>query len=227
MKLLIIRPEPGASKTANRARMLGFDPVTMPMFEIVPQAWVVPNADAYDALLISSANTIRHGGAGLKSLLSLPVFAVGKASADASAEAGFEVAATGQEGAQSALNLARDNGHQRILWLAGMDHVSTEPETDIRVVYQACELDAPDQMIELLRSGGHVVLHSPRAAQHFAAFVEKNKLDHGQISIVAISENVAVAAASGWAKMAVASAPDDASLLAAALTCFTNAGDVS
>ena len=58
-RLLVLRPEPGASATAGRARTLGLDPVLMPLFEIEPIAWTAPDPAGFDALLLTSANAVR------------------------------------------------------------------------------------------------------------------------------------------------------------------------
>ena len=42
-RLIVLRPEPGASATMERARERGLDPVAMPLFEIEPVAWHAPD----------------------------------------------------------------------------------------------------------------------------------------------------------------------------------------
>ena len=42
-RLLVLRPEPGASATVERARALGLDAVAMPLFEVEPVAWDAPD----------------------------------------------------------------------------------------------------------------------------------------------------------------------------------------
>ena len=87
-RLLVLRPEPSASATVERARRRGLDAIAMPLFEIEPIAWTAPEAARFDALLITSANALRCGGEELQSLRGLPVYAVGEATADA-ARAGW------------------------------------------------------------------------------------------------------------------------------------------
>ena len=43
-RVLVLRPEPGASATVERARQRGLDAVAMPLFEIEPVAWEAPEA---------------------------------------------------------------------------------------------------------------------------------------------------------------------------------------
>ena len=54
MKLLIIRPEPGASASAERAREAGLEPVLLPFFEVQAMGWDLPDPADYDALLLTS-----------------------------------------------------------------------------------------------------------------------------------------------------------------------------
>ena len=70
-RVLVLRPEPGASATVERARERGLDAVAIPLFEIEPLAWEAPEAGSFDGLLLTSANAVRHGGEGLASLRGL------------------------------------------------------------------------------------------------------------------------------------------------------------
>ncbi|MBC7987264.1 MAG: uroporphyrinogen-III synthase, partial [Sphingomonadaceae bacterium] len=81
--LLIVRPEPGASATAQRARTRGWEPLVAPLFAIAPLAWAPRDPAAFDALLLTSANAVSHGGKALGKYRELPVYAVGAATAAA------------------------------------------------------------------------------------------------------------------------------------------------
>jgi uroporphyrinogen-III synthase len=48
-RLVILRPEPGASATADRARAMGLEPVVMPLFKVEPVDWETPDAGSFDA----------------------------------------------------------------------------------------------------------------------------------------------------------------------------------
>src|SRR5687768_9453521 len=86
-RLAILRPEPGASATVERARELGLDAFAVPLFAIEPLAWELPDSGAFDALLLTSANTVRQAGPSLERLLQLPAYAVGDATAAAAEDA--------------------------------------------------------------------------------------------------------------------------------------------
>src|SRR5215208_2621905 len=101
--LLVLRPEPGATATVERARHMGLDARAVPLFEIEPIEWRVPEDHEYDALLLTSANAARFGGERLRALVALPVHAVGAATAEAAREVGLRVANVGQGGVDKLL----------------------------------------------------------------------------------------------------------------------------
>jgi uroporphyrinogen-III synthase len=90
-RVLVTRPEPGASETARRLESLGFLPLKLPMHEIRPlpaNAGAIPGKIA--AVAITSANAVRRAQRALLERLSnLPCFAVGEATATTARSAGF------------------------------------------------------------------------------------------------------------------------------------------
>ena len=50
-RLVVLRPEPGASDTVRKARQRGLDAVAIPLFEVEPIAWEMPDIDQFAALL--------------------------------------------------------------------------------------------------------------------------------------------------------------------------------
>ena len=208
--LLILRPEPGASATATRARALGLTPMTFPLFSVGPISWKPADPASVDSLLLTSANAIRHGGDAIRLYRHLPVFAVGAATAEAARTAGFETVVEGSGDAAAALRALAEAGHTRPLHLAG-DHRTPYPPLPFavteRVVYEA---RAIEQTLPADRSVA--MLHSPRAAARFHALCR----GHGAIDIVAISAAVLDAAGQGWRSVAVAPQPGDEAMLALA-----------
>jgi uroporphyrinogen-III synthase len=219
MKLLIIRPEPGASASATRATAAGFDPVLLPFFEIRPRDWAVPDPANYDALLMTSSNAARHAGSGLRSLSALPVYAVGERTARAARDAALDVAAVGASGAEYAIAAAAHAGHRRLFWLAGEEHMHPSlPDgirLDVAICYAADTLLLPASAAETIAGADIVALHSPRAARLFAATLAKLGLDRTGVTIAAFSSAIAKAAGSGWRGVVVAETPTDSALLSA------------
>src|SRR5262245_13671221 len=91
LRVLVTRPEPGASRTARRLAEQGFEPVVLPLTEIRPlPADHFPDSANIDAVAATSANAIRHAPRRLISTLTgKPVFAVGGGTARATRNAGF------------------------------------------------------------------------------------------------------------------------------------------
>ncbi|PSJ41600.1 uroporphyrinogen-III synthase [Allosphingosinicella deserti] len=207
-RLLILRPEPGASETARRARSLGMDPVIAPLFEIRPRSWKVPDGH-FDALLLTSANAARNAG----QMPDLPCYAVGEATADAARGAGLAEVIAGPSDGQAALALAAAHGHKRILHLCGREHIAAEHSgvTVVRHIVYAAEAapELPANARAVLAGSAVVMLHSPRAARLLSMLVP----DRSVIRIVAISAAAADAAGSGWASIDVPAMPRDEALL--------------
>jgi uroporphyrinogen-III synthase len=214
MKLLIIRPQPGADATAARILKAGHEALLMPFFAVEPVAWDAPPAQGYDAILLTSANAVREAGPQLAAFADLPAYSVGKVTAAAADQAGLRVTHSGSAGAAELVNSLKDI---RLLWLAGEDHsqfaTPASVEIDLRVVYRSAALPIPSDFSDVTRQADHVLLHSARAAQRFSILVAEQGLDRAGISIAVLSKNIAVAAGDGWKSVHVASEPTDAALL--------------
>ena len=89
MKVLILRPQPGAGETAERARALGLEPVVTPLFSVRALDWTPPDPGNFDAVMLTSASAARQASDGLTPFKALPCYAVGEATAAAAEEAGF------------------------------------------------------------------------------------------------------------------------------------------
>jgi uroporphyrinogen-III synthase len=227
MKLIIIRPQPGADATASRAAALGIATTVTPLFEMRPVKWALPEIANYDALMITSANALTYGGPALGHLCDLPVLAVGNATAEHAKAHGFKIAATGNSGVTDLLEMPEANGFRNILWLAGTDYMAITPPAPIRVdrvvVYEACALPPSDALVAALNTPAVTALHSPRAARVFNQLCDELGIDKAQQSLATLSPAIAQAAGNGWRAVAVADHPNDKALLSAALSFFTNA----
>jgi uroporphyrinogen-III synthase len=215
-KLLLLRPEPGLSQSAERAVGLGLAVVACPLFRIEPVQWRAPNPTAYDALLLTSANAVRQAGAELETVSGLPVYAVGAATAEMAEAAGLRIAGVGR-GDIVAL-LAEIPGSQKLLHLAAEHRreVDSHHNIDHITVYRSAAIDDPG----LPRLDSLVAaVHSPRAGVRLAELAP----NRDRTAIAAISEAAAEACGPGWERVEVAEKPDDTSLLAvAAMLCHTS-----
>ena len=217
--LVIIRPEPGNMATTAAARALALDARGFPLFEVVAKSWEAVLPDRYDALLVGSANVFRLGGRGLAALRSLPVYAVGAATAAAAQAAGFTLAVTGA-GAIQALLGELAPGHQHLLRLTGQERVTlalpTGTSIDERVVYVSQPRALPGELEALLRQPAIVALHSAEAAQHLTAECVRCGIRRAPLRLAALSARIGAAAGDGWGEVAAAALPDDKALLALA-----------
>ena len=214
--IFAIRPEPGLQATLQAARDLGLAIIGRPLFEVHPVGWNAPDPADFDALLVGSANAFRHGGAALEKFVSLPVHAVGEATAEAAREAGFTVAHIGEGGLQTVVDAAKTP--VRFLRLAGADHVDIDMPKGVQVkpvvVYdvRAIPLTGGDE-ISLRASDSLVLLHSAAAARHFASEVDRRGLDRAALSLACLGPRIAKAAGKGWKRVKTPPQPSDAALL--------------
>ena len=216
-RLLVLRPEPGASTTVARARERGFEAIAIPLFNVAPLDWHAPDAGEFDGLLLTSANAVRQGGELLSKFRGLPVYAVGEATADAAREAGFDIAATGDAGIDRLLDSIERE--LNLLHLCG-DDKRQAAEARQRIVAIPVYRSSPIAQPDLSAAHGAVALiHSPRASRRFAELVQ----DRRSIAIAAISSEAAEAAGARWEAVEAAEAPTDDALLAlAARLCNTS-----
>ncbi|MEO9635421.1 MAG: uroporphyrinogen-III synthase [Parasphingorhabdus sp.] len=219
LPLLILRPLDGALQTERRARGLDLSVVVDPLFVIEAVPWLAPKTAEFDALLLTSANALKFGGADLNIYQSLPVLAVGEKTAAAATDAGFQVVETGQAGAQDLLDHSTADQYRNILWLTGEQYTEiSAPERHLHIlpVYrsQACELG--EQAKACLAEETAILLYSARAAQHLAAELDRLYLPKSRYHMLAFSAKVAEAAGNGWKSLHVADQPDDDALLSLA-----------
>lgn len=209
-RVLVTRPEPGASKTAAALLAAGHEPLLRPLMDTVDMPWTMPT-EAPDAVMLTSAAAARHAGPLADSVRHLPTFCVGDATAQAAQAAGFLRADS--VGGTVADVMLHASGLRRLLHLAGEDRTPVAvPEglhMAVRVVYRArlLPLEDPGPL-------DAVMVYSLRSGKHFAD--EWKRLGRGKgLIVVAISEAAAAGAGALWRKVVVADAPNEASMLAA------------
>lgn len=217
MKLLIIRPQPGADATARRFKAAGYAPVVMPLFAIEHLPLQSASVHGYDAILLTSGNAARAAHGFLKAATNIPIYAVGSATAKALAHLSLSVAAIGSNGVDELVGVAAADGHTKLLWLAGEDH-SAVPQIagvhiDIAVVYRSAILKTPAQFVAHVGECDAVILHSSRAASHFAGLCDAGGLSRSKIALATFSNSIAESAGKGWAHIIVAASPNDAALM--------------
>jgi uroporphyrinogen-III synthase len=227
--LIIVRPEPGATTTLLAARSLGLEAQAHPIFVVRPIPWTPVPREEVDAVILGSANAIRHGGAALNDLRGLPAYCVGQTTATAARAAGFPVARIGTGGLQQVLN-ALEPEHRRLLRLAGVSRVPLVLPPGVtmetRGVYATVPMPVGKRLDHALEEPVVVMLHSGEAADHFATICTDALIDRSRIALAVIGPRVARMAGEGWARIEVAELPSDAALLALVREmCQEPAGD--
>ena len=229
MRVLVLRPADGAKRTAARLAELGHAAILAPLLAPAPTGLPAP-VGAFDAILATSAQAFSLAPAGdLAPLRKLPLACVGERTVRAATAAGFgTILAQAPDAATLVPALAGGARGTRYLYLAGRDRKAAL-EADLRAagaavtpweVYEARALSAlPEAAAHALASGSiDAVLHfSRRSAEVFSALCAAAGLANRARAArhLAISRD----AAAGLADLAppsvsVASAPDEASLLA-------------
>ena len=219
-RLFVFRPDPGLSVTIETAEASGLEVSGCPLFAIEGVRWSVPNKAEFDALLVGSSNVFRHGGIHLDKLTSLPVYAVGEATAEGAREKGFLVAKTGRGGLQVLLD-SLGGRELRFLRLAGEKRVDLAPPEgttiETREVYRAAPLDMSADCAKALKNeGGVALLHSGEAAVRLRSECERLDIDRRLITIAVLGPRIAEMAGDGWQSVHTAARPLDVELLALA-----------
>lgn len=219
-RILAIRPEPGCAATVALGAKMDLAIAGHPLFAVEPVAWRAKPAENYDAVLLGSANAVRHAGPGLDALTALPALCVGTTTADAARDAGFTIAAIGSGGLQELLPVAAKGGFNRLLRLSGEAHVALSAPAgmtiDALVCYRVASLPIGRPLADTLRRGALVLLHSGEAAAHLAREIDRLAIPRDAIALACLAPRVGARAGHGWAAVEIAAEPADAPLLALA-----------
>jgi uroporphyrinogen-III synthase len=125
VRLLIIRDDAGAERTALALRARGHEPIVAPLFGIEILSEVEPGDGPWDAILLTSVNALRGVCTWKGRWRDLPAFAVGDRTAQAMREQGFTAvtSAAGDVNDLADLIVARLTPPARLLYLAGEERV--------------------------------------------------------------------------------------------------------
>lgn len=231
LRVLVTRPEPGASRTMSLLRDRGFEPILLPLTETVamPVAADPPEAGAA-AVAITSANAVRHAPKEvIAALAALPCHAVGKRTAEAARKSGFLSVSEGPGDAEAlADSLAGDVPGKTIVYLCGRVRFPAFEQrleaagVPVQAVetYDTLAVDYPDEAV-LARLSGQpadaALLYSAKAAQALQALTSRPTLQElfEKTWFFALSARIA-ATLDGTAgtRLRIAEQPDEETLLA-------------
>jgi uroporphyrinogen-III synthase len=225
--ILVTRPEPGATETARRVAALGWVPVVAPALVLAPRSFVMPRVQA---VLLTSRAAAR---ALPTPVPSLPVLAVGEATAAEALAAGWAGARAAGGTAEDLAALAAatlDPAAGPLLLAVGegyaLDLAAALRAHGFRVIRRIAYAAAPAAglpaaAIGALSTGtvGAALFHSPRSAACAMTLLRAAGLaaTAPRMEVLAISRRVAEAAAAaaplGWRSVRVADRPDEDALL--------------
>jgi len=128
MRLLVTRPEPDATRTAERLRERGHHVIVAPLLRVAEIGNVPLGEGPFAGLVLTSTNAIRalEGHPRRPELLALPVFTVGHRTAAAARAAGFAdvMSADGNAAGLIRLLMMRLSAGATLLYVAGEDRAA-------------------------------------------------------------------------------------------------------
>jgi uroporphyrinogen-III synthase len=232
VRLLVTRPEPDGERTAAKLRARGSEVLVAPMLHVEMLTDAVLGAGPWSALVMTSANAVhavaRHPRCA--ELMPLPVFAVGRRTAEAARAAGFGdvTSADGDVAALVRLVATRcPRDAAPLLYLAGEDR-SGDLAGDLAVaglrvamvvVYRTAAAAGLPASVQAALGAGRIdgVLHfSRRSAEIYLNCAESaGVLDSALAPFhYCLSQQVAgPLAAAGAVKVKVAPRPEEAALI--------------
>ena len=188
MRVLVTRPQPGASRTVRRLQELGFEPILLPLTETVALP-VDASAAGAAAVAITSANALRHApGDLIAALAALPCHAVGARTAEAARAAGFLSVSEGPGDAEKlAEAIAAGLSGKAIVYLTGRVRFPAfearlrQAGVEVRAIetYDTISLDYSDDEIRARLSDqavDAVLLYSAKAAAALQALANRVEL---------------------------------------------------
>jgi uroporphyrinogen-III synthase len=227
MRVWVTRAEPGASRTAERLRVLGHDPLVAPLLEASPLPGASVELEGVGALAFTSANGVT-AFAGLSPERALRVYAVGDATAEAARDAGFaEVRSTAGDVNALAAAIVADRAQ-----IAGavLHPAPRSPAGDLAGALRAAGLQAraaplyetraadrlPSAIADVLPRMQAVLVHSPRAGQALARLSREPPLSQHApaLSVFGLSPASLRDVGSVFGRVAASAAPEEAALLA-------------
>jgi uroporphyrinogen-III synthase len=222
MRVVVTRPQVDGERTATALRARGHDVLLAPLLQVEPVA--ADLSGEWRAVVITSANALSAASAA--GLTRLPLFAVGRRSADAARQAGFIDVSSADGDARDLVRLLVARRASNLIYLAGEDRAADltgELAThgiavETRVVYRAVIKPYPLALIEALRTDDlAAALHfSKRSADNYVAGARAAALLGPALALRHYCLSPAVAAplsAAGAATVSVAPRPEESALI--------------
>ncbi|MBV9259941.1 MAG: uroporphyrinogen-III synthase [Pseudolabrys sp.] len=227
MRVAVTRPSSEGERTAAALRAKGHDALLAPLMEVET---IAANLDGdWSGVIMTSANAARALNDAQKTKLEpLPVFVVGRRTAEAARDSGFtQVTSADGDGSNLADLIAAHckDRHAALLYLAGENRAfDLEGELHRKgvaaktvVVYRAVTVPFPQPLIDALRNGQiDAVLHFSRlSAANYVSGARAAGIVEQALSLahLCLSAQVAEPLNTAGAKTRVATHPNEGALL--------------
>ncbi len=230
MLIVVTRPQADSERTAAVLRARGHEVLVAPLLQVEPMA--IDFFSSWGGVIITSSNApgaIANHSAREK-LINLPLYAVGKRSADAARQAGFsDVTAAGGDVHDLVRLIAarRADAAAPLLYLAGEDRaadliaelVARGIAAEMAIVYRTVIVPFPSALTAALKAGEvDAVLHfSKRSAENYVAGGRRAGIIKQALAVrhLCLARPIAEPlSGAGADSIAVASRPDEAALIA-------------
>jgi uroporphyrinogen-III synthase len=230
-RILVTRPEPGASRTARKLEEMGFQPVLLPLTETVTlpaDVGLIPSDPI--AVAVTSANAVRHARKEMMAALAaLPCHAVGARTAEAARKMGFSSIIEGSGDAKAlADGITAAFPGKTIVYLCGrvrfplFEQRLEAAGVNVRAVetYDTLPVRYSDEAILALTSSqpvDAVLLYSAKAAATMQMLARRSTLKglFEKTRFFVLSRRIAAALGDSAVKaIRIAARPDEEALLA-------------
>jgi uroporphyrinogen-III synthase len=230
MRIAVTRPLEDSERTAAALRAHGHEVLVAPLLQVEPVAADI--RASWAAVIVTSANAADAlaGHPARDALIKLPLFAVGRRSADAARVTGFTNVTSAGGDVRDLVRLIvarRADATGPLLYLAGEDRAADligeltgrGIAAEMAVVYRAAAAPFAPELIAALKADEiDAVLHfSRRSADNYLAGATKAGIAKEALAVRHLCLSAQIAqplVAAGANRAAVAKRPDEASLLA-------------
>ena len=234
--VLTTRPQADAARDIAWLEKHNSKAISAPMLEIRPIDVSLPDADVFDAVVLTS----RHAAGMLKgsALTNLRCFCVGSTTAQQAEAAGFTDITTGSGDGAGLVEAIIRTDTQRLFWPSAVDtgfNIATALAAHGRAVerlavYKAAEVEAFPAMVRDALARGEVAVvlaHSGRAGAHFTQMMAAAGLSDqlNKMQMIAISHRAAGLCSEDWHTITVVDQPRRTAMLEAAMTAIRRLAD--
>jgi uroporphyrinogen-III synthase len=221
-RVLVTRPEPGATKTRDALQERNINAAAIPLYEILPLTFEAPALD-FDGIIITSQNAIIHGEAILCQNKLKPAFVVGNRTAQTLRDLGHTINAWAETVADL-LPLIVAEAPKHLCYICG---TTRRPELELGLhaeninvltieTYQASRAENASAKLSTFfatNQNAIVLIYAPSAADAFNSAMRDQTLPKAT-QFLCMSPPVAALISARWQNLVtVADHPDEASMI--------------